>query len=81
MLPVKYPDGSSGVATEYSVGVNFDGQAMEIPTLVPTLTPEEKNLMLKDIIPGQKKVPDEIMRKAVDHARERIGSGLSPFAD
>ena len=81
VLPVKFPDGSSGVATEYSVGVNFDGQAMEIPTLVPTLTPEEKNLMVTDVIPGKKKVPEGIMQKALDHARERIGKGLSPYAD
>lgn len=81
VLPIKYPDGKSGVASEYSVGVNFDGQAMEIPTLVPTLTPEEKNLMVTDVIPGRKKVPEGIMQKALDHARERIGKGLSPFAD
>ena len=81
VLPIKYPDGSTGVATEYSVGVNMDGQEVEVPTLVPTLTPEETNLMVTDVIPGRKQVPESVMRKAIEHARERIGQGLSPFAD
>jgi len=81
VLPIKSADGKTGVATEYSVGVNFDNQEVDIPTLVPTLTPEEVNLMTTDIIPGHKQVPEPIMKKAIDHARERIGQGLSPFAD
>lgn len=81
VLPIKYPDGSTGVATEYSVGVNMDNQEVEIPTLVPTLTPEETNLMVTDVIPGKKQVPEPIMRKAIEHARGRIGQGLSPFAE
>jgi len=81
VLPIKYPDGSTGVATEYSVGVNMDGQEVEVPTLVPTLTPEETNLMVTDVIPGRKQVPEPIMRKAIEHARGRIGQGLSPFAE
>jgi hypothetical protein len=35
--PLKRPDGMT--MTEYSVGVNIDGKDVEIPTLVPTLTP------------------------------------------
>ena len=81
VLPIKYPDGSTGVAAEYSVGVNMDGQEVEVPTLVPTLTPEETNLMVTDVIPGRKQVPEPIMRKAIEHARGRIGQGLSPFAE
>ena len=81
VLPIKYPDGSTGVATEYSVGVNMDGQEVEVPTLVPTLTPEETNLMVTDVIPGRKQVPESVMRKAIEHARGRIGQGLSPFAE
>ena len=81
VLPIKYPDGSTGVAAEYSVGVNMDGQEVEVPTLVPTLTPEETNLMVTDIIPGRKQVPEPIMKKAIEHARGRIGQGLSPFAE
>jgi hypothetical protein len=81
VLPIKYPDGSTGVATEYSVGVNMDGQEVEVPTLIPTLTPEETNLMVTDVIPGRKQVPESVMRKAIEHARGRIGQGLSPFAE
>lgn len=81
VLPIKYPDGSTGVATEYSVGVNMDNQEVDVPTLVPTLTPEETNLMVTDVIPGRKQVPEPIMKKAIEHARGRIGQGLSPFAE
>ena len=81
VLPIKYPDGSTGVATEYSVGVNMDNQEVDVPTLVSTLTPEETNLMVTDVIPGRKQVPEPIMKKAIEHARGRIGQGLSPFAE
>lgn len=59
----------------------MDGQEVEVPTLVPTLTPEETNLMVTDVIPGRKQVPEPIMKKAIEHARGRIGQGLSPFAE
>lgn len=68
-----------GVATEYSIGVQFDGKETEIPSLVPTLTEEEKQLMINDIIPNNKKVPEPIVQKAVDHAKQRMKSGKSPF--
>ena len=42
---------------------------------------EETNLMVTDVIPGKKQVPEPIMRKAIEHARGRIGQGLSPFAE
>ena len=80
-LPVKYPDGKTGVATEYSVGIGIDNRDVEIPTLIPSLTPEEKNLMLNDIIPNQKQVPEPILRKAVEHAKQRMKQGLSPYKD
>jgi hypothetical protein len=73
--PLQMTDGSGSVATEISVGVNIDGREMEIPTLVPTLTPAEKDHLLSGNAPTQ-----EIVRKAVDHARERISVGKSPFA-
>jgi hypothetical protein len=81
VLPVKYPDGGTGVATEYSVGIGLAGKNVIIPSLVPTLTPEEQQLMLSDIIPNHKPVPPNIMQKAVGHAKERIKLGLSPFKD
>jgi hypothetical protein len=61
--------------TEFSVGVEIDGQQMEIPTLVPTLTPNELNLVLNG------KITDEIVRKAADHARARLAQGQGVFAD
>ena len=69
-----------GVATEYSIGVEFDGKETEIPTLVPTLTKDELNLMVKDIIPNNKDVPKAIVKKAIDHAKQRMKQGKSPFA-
>lgn len=67
------PDG--GVSTEVSIGVNLDGKETQIPTLVPTLTEEEKKQVLAD------NITDKIISKAVAHARQRIAKGLSPFAN
>ena len=75
---IQLPNG--GVATEYSVGVEIDGKETEIPTLVPTLTKDELKTMVEDVIPNGKKVPDEIVKKAAEHAKARMKSGLSPFA-
>ena len=81
VLPIKYPDGKTGVATEFSVGVGLNNKNIDIPTIVPTLAPEELNLMLNDVIPNNKKVPDQILKKAVDHAKQRMKQGLSPYKD
>ena len=81
VLPVKYPDGKTGVATEYSIGVNIGGKPVDIPSIIPTLAPEELDVMLKDVIPNRKPVPEGIMKKAVDHATGRIMKGLSPYRD
>lgn len=74
--PLKMQDGSGDVATEISIGVNIDGKETQIPTLVPTLTKDEVNYLLK----GGQPTP-EIVQKAVDHANKRIKDGKSPFAD
>jgi len=76
--PLQLPGG--GVATEYSIGVGFDGKEMDIPTLVPTLTDKELEAMVNDIIPNQKMPPEAIIRKAVEHARDRMAQGLPVFA-
>lgn len=68
-----------GVATEYSVGVRIDGEETEIPTLVPTLTKAERDLMVNEIIPKRKPIPKAIIAKAVAHAKRRMASGKSPF--
>ncbi len=70
---LKRPDGN--VSTELSVGVGFDDQDMEIPTLVPTLTRSEINHLINGGEPN-----DAIVRKAVQHARSRIASGKGVFA-
>jgi len=70
---LKRPDGM--VSTELSVGVNVDGREMEIPSLVPTLTKEEIDYLLAGNEPTE-----QIVDKAVEHARERIKQKKSPFA-
>ena len=77
-LPTK--DGR--IATEMSIGVEIDGKETLIPTLIPTLTKEEKDWILAGGDPSQKGDPiaDAIAGKAVDHAKDRISKGQSPFA-
>lgn len=67
------PDGS--VSTEVSIGIEIDGKEVEIPTLVPTLSQEEINAVLKG---GQ--IPDSVIQKAIAHAKMRMSQGKSPFA-
>jgi len=67
------PDGK--VSTELSIGVVFDGKEMEIPTLIPTLEEEE----VKYLLDGGKSTP-EIVQKAIEHAKSRMGTGKNPFA-
>ena len=72
--PLERPDGK--ISTELSIGVNIDGKDIEIPTLVPTLDQEEIDYLL-----GGGKPTETIINKAVEHARGRIKSGKSPFAE
>jgi hypothetical protein len=77
-LPVK----GGGVATEYSTqsqAVKVKGKQVDFPTIVPTLTKDEVSMMINDIIPNRKPIPEPIMQKAIAHAKERIASGKSPF--
>jgi hypothetical protein len=73
---LKRPDGN--VSTEISVGVNIDGKDVEIPTLVPTLTPAERETLLA--LPDGQMPPEAIIRKAAASARQRMAEGKSPFA-
>ena len=63
------------VSTELSIGVNIGGKEVQIPMLVPTLTPEEVKYLL-----GGGKPTDAIVGKAVEHAKSRMAQGQSPFA-
>ena len=79
VLPLK----GGGVATEFSVGVRLEakgGEETDIPSLVPTLTEAEIDLMVNDIIPNRKNIPSGILQKAVDHANKRVREGKSVFA-
>ncbi len=71
--PLQRPDGD--ISTELSIGVGFDDRETEIPLLVPTLNQQEIDFLLSG---GE--ATQEITGKAVSNARQRIGQGLSPFA-
>ena len=71
------PDG--GVMTEYTMGVPINGQEMEIPSIVPTLTQGEVDILL-NMQPGDK-MPGSIRWKAIKHAESRLEKGYSPFFD
>jgi hypothetical protein len=91
---IKLPDGS--VATEYTTQsksvktknkvfgprneIRF-GKQIDFPTLVPTLSKEEIELMRTDIIPNKKEIPETIMQKAIKHARNRLAEGKSVFVE
>lgn len=73
-----------GSATEFSIGVQLEskgGKETDIPSLVPTLTQQEIDLMVSDIIPNRKEIPSGILQKAVDHANKRVREGKSVFAE
>jgi hypothetical protein len=79
---LKASDGSD--VTEFSISssdVKVKGKEIDFPTIVPTLTKAEVNLMLTDIIPNKKRIPDAIYKKAVDHAKKRIKEGKNVFAE
>jgi len=75
-LPMQ--DGSGNVASEISVGVGTDKWSADIPTLVPTLSEDEKTYLLKGGDPRQNK---SIMQKAIKHAQGRFDMGKSQYAD
>lgn len=77
-------DAKGNSVTEYSISsedVKVNGKEIDFPTIVPTLTKKEVDLMLTDIIPNNKRIPDAIYKKAVAHAKKRITEGKSVFAD
>ena len=76
---LKRPDGK--VSSEISVGVEIDGKEVEIPTIVPTLTQQELDYLLNNPVEQGHPIPQAIIQKAVEHARQRIAQGLSPFAE
>ena len=61
--------------TEYSIGVNLDGRETLIPTVVPTLTEQEIELLKTE----PKEIPESIINKAIAHAIPLLQQGKSPF--
>jgi hypothetical protein len=69
-----------GTMTEVSVGMEINGQEMEVPTMVPTLTKKEIETLANMQLEGNaKNIPESIIMKAKQHALQRIEQGLSPF--
>jgi hypothetical protein len=62
--------------TELSIGVEWDGKENVIPSLVPTLAPDEIAH-----IAGGGEVTRPIMLKAMEHAKARMAEGKSVWAD
>ena len=68
------------MVTEYSMDTDINGKPVQIPTLVPTLTPDEVRQMTDVVIPNHAQLPPSIRDKALAFAKQRIDAGLSPFA-
>ncbi len=82
-LGVKQVKGG-GVATEYSTqsdAVKVDGKRIDFPSLVPGLSDKQIKLMVEDIIPNHKSVPQDIMQIAVDHANRQLSFGRSVWKE
>ena len=62
--------------TEFSIGATIDGRETLIPSLVPTLTKAEIQLLAEG-----NDVTDHIAMKAVEHAKSKLSEGKSVWAD
>ena len=68
------------IMTEMSITVQIGGKEVAIPSLVPTLTPKQREVMVNNDFEGRgKDVPLDIQKTAKAHAVPRIEAGLSPF--
>jgi hypothetical protein len=77
--PLTLPNGQ--VATEYTMSFSDVLGGMDIPSLVPTLSKEEIDLMVNDIIPNGKKPPQSVINKMIEHAEMMTAYGKSVFSD
>ena len=70
-----------GTMTEVSIDIEVDGYGeIQIPTMVPTLTKDEINILANMQLEGNaKNIPQSIKNKAVQHAKQQLNKGLSPF--
>jgi hypothetical protein len=79
---LKRPDG--GVSSEISVGIDIDGNEVQIPLLVPTLEQDEINFLLSqpnNQLDKGHPFMKNIMMKAYKHAIGRMQQKQSPFKD
>lgn len=75
------PNKNGGVSTELSIKIDLGKGEQEIPTLVPTLTPQEKDWLLAGNNPNDKsKEGEAIVRKAIEWHDKRKRKGKSPYA-
>ena len=66
--------------TELTVGVPINGEEMEVPAMVPTLTEDEILFLQNNDLEGRPQlIPESIVRKAQRHAVKRLGKGQSVF--
>tara|TARA_R110002020_G_scaffold13240_3_gene47758 strand:+ start:359 stop:742 length:384 start_codon:yes stop_codon:yes gene_type:complete len=63
--------------TEFTVGIQIDGEETEVPSMVPTLVSEEIEI-LRNLLPGEP-IPESIVRKAKEHALMRMEQGKNIF--
>jgi hypothetical protein len=78
---LKMKDGSGKTATEMTIGISLDGKDTDIPLIVPTLSKEEIDWILKGNDPLERnEMSDRIVNKAVDFAKKRINEGKTIYA-
>ncbi len=69
-----------GTMTEVSIGVEINGEEMQVPAMVPTLTQEEIDTLANMQLEGNaKEIPQSIKDKAIAHAEKRLAAGKSVF--
>lgn len=75
---------SGDISTEISIGVSLNGKQTEIPLMVPTLNTKEIRYLLDTPLDSKQfmqKMPESIIKKAVEHASMRMKMGKSPFKE
>ena len=71
---------TGGIMTEVSVDLDIGGQRIQVPTLVPTLTKKEIEILSNMKLEGNaKNIPRSIIDKAAAYAKERIAQNKNPF--
>lgn len=77
-------DGSNERSSEISIGIEVNGNKYHVPTMVPGLTKEQLNYLLKtpedQIYTSNKKLMSQIEQNAANWAKKRLEAGLPVFA-